>query len=138
MMLQRIRDPEMFHDFVWFAASADGKQWSEPVLVPRDGDARWDMPLALAVDGKGRPGILVASLGGAPAKARAACGLPKLAQLTAAGEWRTCSPDARKTQEFTAWNTVMVAAGNDKFYGAFVNTNADAKLGAGVVVWREQ
>jgi chitodextrinase len=138
LLLGRNTDEAMRHDILWYVASEDGGRWSEPAAVPRDGDARWDPPLALAVDGKGRAGILAASLGVAPAKARAACGVPKLAQLGRTGEWRTCSPDARNAQNFTAWGAALAAAGNDKFYAAFQNTNAAAKIGAGVVVWREQ
>jgi hypothetical protein len=138
LLLGRSAEETTKHDILWYVASEDGSRWGEPAAVPRDGDARWDTPLAVAVDSKGRAGILAASQGIAPAKTRAACGVPKLAQVARTGEWRTCSPDARNAQNFTAWGAALAAAGNDKFYAAFQNTNAAARTGAGVVVWKEQ
>jgi hypothetical protein len=128
------RDKDVTSD-LWFSASDDGKSWSAPVGIPRDGRDVTDWDLALALDSRGRAAIAAywhTETKSAPGQ----CGGPKLFRSSDLLTWSSCGIDIRRgagtqgryvSASFTRADKLMIAFQNQ------INSN----LSAGIFLYRE-
>jgi hypothetical protein len=88
------RDKEMSSDS-WVSASDDGKIWSAPVEIPRDGRDITDWDLTFALDTKGR--VAIAAYWHTETKSTPGqCGGLKLFRSSDLQNWTSCGVDIRR------------------------------------------
>lgn len=122
---------------VHFAQSNDGgATWTNPVLIPPDGQSTTDYPLDLAFNSLGNGAIVFGQNGG---NGSALCGNPKLAVSTDLTTWKTCtlSNDPALNNFGPFPGAVQDAYGaNDKLMVAWWESN-DTGIGTGIILYRE-
>ena len=130
LLLAGFRDIVSTHN-IWFSCFRDdGAVWTEPVVVPNDGNRGMAGPLTLAIDSKGS--LAVSSRDGGGNYSGMKCGWPKLSLSSDGRQWRTCSPNPKDLKNLA--NFINAAyAGNDKLYLTWRSTGP---MNA-VVVWHE-
>lgn len=110
-----LRDDKDGHN-IWFSASDDGSRWSDPVVIPPDGNRNMVGPMTMAYDAQRGYAVVSTDNGGNWDGVK--CKWPKLSSSKDGQNWTTCSPasnDSNNRDNFTtaAWD------GNHKLYLGF-------------------
>jgi hypothetical protein len=127
---------ETDRDFaIWYSASLGGGAWSKPVKLPVDGPRSVNIPMAFAVDSKGRIAAVYSSNSGSD---DAACGYPVLSTSTDGVKWTTCGLGKRYGERFEPQpSTLNAAYGPDDRLNVVWHQEGESKFGQGVLLWRE-
>lgn len=115
---------------LWFVSSEDGAAWSEPVLIPSDGNRLMQGPMSIATGPKG--GYAVVATDNAGNWDGVKCGWPKLSLSTDGRRWSTCSPNPRDRNTKDSFTTAAYA-GDGSLYLTY---RAEGSAMNSFVVWR--
>lgn len=122
---------------VHFAQSSDGgATWSNPVLIPPDGESSTDHPLDLALDSQNHAAIAFGENAG---NGTAVCSNPKLAVSTDLTNWKTCGISTDPSfNDFGPYPGAIQAVygANDKIMVSWWESN-DNGIGTGILLYRE-
>jgi len=119
---------------IWYSTSPGGA-WSKPVKLPVDGPRSTNIPMALAVNSKGRIAAVFSSNSGSD---DAACGYPVLSTSTDGVKWNTCGLGKRYGERFEPQpSTLNAGYGPDDRLNIVWHQDGESKFGQGVLLWRE-
>jgi hypothetical protein len=114
-----------------FTASNDGKTWTAPLHLPRDGSSSTAFFQSLAV-APGKAAVL-ATLG--QATNMGACGGPRVVRSTDLVKWSACGADPKKAVDYQANYVNAAFDGSGKLVASFVQPTAAPN--PGLYFWRE-
>ena len=126
------RDTVAVHN-IWFSVSDDGSVWSEPVVVPNDGNRGMSGPMTLAIDSKGA--FAVSSRDGGGNYGGMKCGWPKLSFSSDGQQWTTCSPNPKDLTNIAYFITAAYP-GDNRLYVTYRSSGPNNGINA-IVVWHE-
>lgn len=114
---------------MWFITSEDGATWSDPLVIPTDGNRGMTGPMSIAISPRGSYAVVANDNGGNWDGVK--CGWPKLSLSSDGRQWSTCSPNPhdRETKDYY---TTAAYAGDGSLYLTY---RADGPTMKAVVVW---
>jgi hypothetical protein len=134
------RDDQYYSDYghdLWIARSTDnGGTWLPMVNPPADGNRSMNAFLSIASGLQGQAAVVTESNSGS--LDGVVCGTPKLTRSDDLLLWKTCGISPLSDPAFGADYPVVRFGGNDKLWISFRNSDFNASIRAGVIVWREK
>jgi hypothetical protein len=115
ILFSGLRDDKDGHN-IWISASDDGATWSDPVVIPPDGNRGMQWPMTIAYDAQRGYAVVSTDNGGNWDGVK--CKWPKLSLSSDAQHWTTCSPASNDSNNRDSYTTAEWD-GNHKLYLGF-------------------